>query len=80
MYVEVADAAVEAYVSDRGDGFDPDEVPADRLGVRESIRGRMARAGGSARIRRSSDGGTEVVLALPVPGTPAPAPQREESR
>ncbi|MGJ7439430.1 ATP-binding protein [Aquipuribacter sp. MA13-6] len=66
VYVEVADDAVQVFVSDRGDGFDPDDVPSDRLGVRESIVGRMSRAGGSARVRPAPAGGTEVVLELPV--------------
>ncbi len=66
VYVEVADDAVQVFVSDRGDGFDPEDVPPDRLGVRESIVGRMARAGGSARVRPAPAGGTEVVLELPV--------------
>ncbi|WP_380164088.1 PspC domain-containing protein [Jannaschia sp. R86511] len=66
VYVEVADDAVQAFVSDRGDGFDPDDVPPDRLGVRESVVGRMVRAGGSARVRPAPAGGTEVVLELPV--------------
>ncbi|MFC3689066.1 PspC domain-containing protein [Aquipuribacter hungaricus] len=73
VYVEVADDAVQAYVSDRGDGFDVDAVPEDRLGVRESVLGRMRRAGGSARVRRPAAGGTEVVLELPVL---APVPQQ----
>ena len=66
VYVEVADDAVEAYVSDRGDGFDLDAVPEDRLGVRESVLGRMAPRGRPARVRRPAAGGTEVVLELPV--------------
>ena len=49
---------------DRGTGFDLDDVPADRLGVRQSILGRMERHGGSARVRRRDDG-TEVELRLP---------------
>ncbi|MCI2237969.1 PspC domain-containing protein [Paenibacillus sp. TRM 82003] len=57
----------EVFVRDRGPGFDLDAVPQDRLGVRESILGRMARAGGSASVRRPADGGTEVVLRLPAP-------------
>ncbi len=72
VYVEVADDAVVAYVSDRGDGFDVDAVPQDRLGVRESVLGRMRRAGGSAQVRRPATGGTEVVLELPVLAPPAP--------
>lgn len=65
-YVEVGADRVEAFVRDRGDGFDLEDVPADRLGVRESILGRMERVGGSAAVRRLDDG-TEVCLTLPLP-------------
>ncbi|MEP7368955.1 MAG: ATP-binding protein, partial [Dermatophilaceae bacterium] len=64
-YVEVGSELVEAFVRDHGPGFDMDAVPADRLGVRESILGRMSRHGGSAAVRRLEDG-TEVSLSLPV--------------
>jgi signal transduction histidine kinase len=67
VYLEVAEDAVTAFVTDGGDGFDVDDVPADRLGVRESVLGRMHRAGGSARVRRAPSGGAEVQLALPLP-------------
>jgi signal transduction histidine kinase/phage shock protein PspC (stress-responsive transcriptional regulator) len=63
-YVEIGPAGVEAFVRDRGDGFDLDTVPDDRLGVRQSILGRMERHGGTARVRRRDDG-TEVELRLP---------------
>jgi signal transduction histidine kinase len=63
--VEVGPVAVEAFVRDHGAGFDPDAVPGDRLGVRESILGRMHRHGGTAAVRRLEDG-TEVSLRLPV--------------
>lgn len=65
VYLEVTDAAAEVFVKDRGPGFDPDSVPPDRLGVRESIIGRMNRHGGTAAITSSPDG-TEVRLRLPV--------------
>jgi signal transduction histidine kinase/phage shock protein PspC (stress-responsive transcriptional regulator) len=65
VYLEVTDDAAEVFVKDRGPGFDPDAVPADRLGVRESIVGRMNRHGGTATITSSPDG-TEVRLRLPV--------------
>ena len=63
-YVEIGPTGVEAFVRDRGEGFDLDAVPADRLGVRQSILGRMERHGGTARVRRRDDG-TEVELRLP---------------
>ena len=55
-YVEIGPTGVEAFVRDRGAGFDLDAVPADRLGVRQSILGRMERHGGTARVRRRDDG------------------------
>ena len=41
---------VSVFVRDRGAGFDPAAVPADRRGVRESIVGRMERHRGRARV------------------------------
>jgi signal transduction histidine kinase/phage shock protein PspC (stress-responsive transcriptional regulator) len=77
-YVEIGAEGVEAYVRDHGDGFDLDDIPDDRLGVRESILGRMSRHGGAAKVRRMEQG-TEIELTLPgarpngVPGGPARA-------
>jgi len=51
-------------VRDRGAGFDPAAVPHERRGVRESILGRMRRAGGSAAVRSLPGGGTEVEIAI----------------
>ncbi|MDP9884746.1 signal transduction histidine kinase/phage shock protein PspC (stress-responsive transcriptional regulator) [Sinomonas atrocyanea] len=64
VYAETGRDATEVFVKDRGDGFDPDAVPEDRLGVRESIVGRMRRHGGEATIVSGPDG-TEVRLRLP---------------
>jgi phage shock protein PspC (stress-responsive transcriptional regulator) len=64
VYAEADPRRVHVFVRDRGPGFDPDAVPADRRGVRESVVGRMARHGGSAVITSSPTGGTEVELLL----------------
>ena len=64
VYAEVGDERIEAYVRDRGSGFDLASVPADRRGVRESIVGRMQRHGGTATIRRVPGSGTEVELTV----------------
>ncbi|MFL6101216.1 MAG: PspC domain-containing protein [Actinomycetales bacterium] len=72
-YVESSADGVSAFVRDRGDGFDVEDVPSDRLGVRESIIGRMARHGGQADVRRVTVGGTEVRLGLPAETSVVPA-------
>ncbi len=66
VFVEAADNGVHAYVRDTGSGFDPESVAPDRLGLRESIHGRMERAGGSADVVTGAGQGTEVHLFLPV--------------
>jgi len=65
IYAEVSPDRVEVFVRDRGTGFDPQAVPADRQGVRNSILDRMARHGGTAEIRSTPETGTEVRLKLP---------------
>ncbi|MFJ9208171.1 PspC domain-containing protein [Streptomyces sp. NPDC102264] len=64
VFAEVEGRTVFLSVRDRGPGFDPDAVPADRMGVRESIIGRMQRNGGTARLRSVPGGGTEVELEM----------------
>ncbi|WP_408647523.1 ATP-binding protein [Streptomyces geranii] len=64
VYAEVEGRTVFVSVRDRGPGFDLDSIPADRMGVRESIIGRMERNGGTARLRAVPGGGTEVELEM----------------
>ncbi|AJT64955.3 hypothetical protein T261_3285 [Streptomyces lydicus] len=64
VFAEVEGRTVFVSVRDRGPGFDLDAVPADRMGVRESIIGRMERNGGTARLRAAPDGGTVVELEM----------------
>ncbi|MEV7680851.1 PspC domain-containing protein [Streptomyces sp. NPDC088341] len=64
VFAEVEGRTVFLSVRDRGPGFDLDAVPADRMGVRESIIGRMQRNGGTARLRSVPGGGTEVELEM----------------
>jgi signal transduction histidine kinase len=65
VFAEADGDTVSAYVRDRGRGFDPDSVPPDRKGLSESITARMARHGGSARIRSAPGEGAEVTLVMP---------------
>jgi signal transduction histidine kinase len=63
VYVESRPGGVDVFVRDRGAGFDIDSLPEGRLGIRESIVGRMKRAGGSATVS-SRESGTEVHLSI----------------
>ncbi|GFE14888.1 histidine kinase [Streptomyces glebosus] len=64
VFAEVEGRTVFVSVRDRGPGFDLDAVPGDRMGVRESIIGRMERHGGTARLRSAPEGGTVVELEI----------------
>jgi signal transduction histidine kinase/phage shock protein PspC (stress-responsive transcriptional regulator) len=64
LYAEVEPHAIAVYIRDRGIGFDETTVPADRQGLRGSIRDRMGRHGGTAIVRSSPGAGTEVQLRM----------------
>jgi signal transduction histidine kinase len=67
VYAELSGERIQVFVRDRGAGFDPAAVPHERQGVRESILGRMRRAGGSAAVRSLPGGGTEVEITIDLP-------------
>lgn len=64
VYAEVEPGQVHVFVRDRGAGFDPATVAADRHGLADSIRGRMERHGGTVTLRTAPGEGTEVQLAV----------------
>lgn len=64
VFAEAEPDQVTIFVRDRGAGFDMGTVPEDRLGVRQSIIGRMERHGGTATVRSTPGEGTEVELQL----------------
>ncbi len=64
LYAEVAADRVEVFVRDRGVGFDPLTIPADRRGVRDSIIARMERHHGRAAVHSTPGQGTEIELVM----------------
>ncbi|WP_043654278.1 sensor histidine kinase [Nocardia thailandica] len=61
--VTIGAGGIRVVLRDDGAGFDPARVPADRMGVAVSIRGRMSRlAGGAAFVESSPGQGTTVTL------------------
>ncbi|MGO4102964.1 PspC domain-containing protein [Leifsonia sp. YAF41] len=75
VYLETGQTGIELSITDRGPGFSIEDIPDDRLGVKESILGRMRRVGGSATVRRGPGGaGTEILLVLPTVTAAGPPP------
>ncbi|MGN6798658.1 MAG: ATP-binding protein [Gaiellaceae bacterium] len=68
VYAEVEPTSVSVFVRDRGVGFDPGSVAADRRGIADSIESRLRRSGGSVTITSSPGTGTEVELSMPRGG------------
>jgi signal transduction histidine kinase len=65
VFAEVSPDSAEIVVRDKGRGFDPAAVPADRKGLAESVRGRMARHGGSVTVQSAPGEGAKVSLTMP---------------
>lgn len=65
VYAELTAGEFEVFIRDGGPGFDPAAIPDDRLGIRQSIIGRVERHGGHAEIHSSPGGRTEVALSIP---------------
>jgi signal transduction histidine kinase/phage shock protein PspC (stress-responsive transcriptional regulator) len=73
VFVEVATDRVDAFVRDRGVGFDRSAVTGEGRGIRQSIEARLDRIGGQATIETSPGHGTEVRLSIPLRAEPAGA-------
>ena len=59
------ETTVRAMVTDSGRGFDPADVDPARMGLKDSIMGRLGEVGGKARFFSSLGAGTTVVLEAP---------------
>lgn len=66
VYGEVTDSRFEIFVRDRGRGFQVQQVPDDRRGIRDSLIARTKRFGGSVVIESAPGEGTQVQLSLPL--------------
>jgi len=59
------DSKVRAMITDAGRGFAPAEIGEQRLGLKESVIGRLAEVGGNARVFSAPGAGTTVLLEVP---------------
>ncbi|WP_228804789.1 ATP-binding protein [Nocardia higoensis] len=77
LFAEVEPHQVSVFVRDRGDGFDPAAVSADRQGLAKSIRGRIERRGGRVEILSTPGRGTEVRIFMPRSDTGEAGPEAD---
>ncbi len=61
-----ADAEVSVMVIDAGKGFQIDEMGADRLGLRHSVRRRVEGVGGSVQVWSTPGRGTSIMIRIPA--------------
>lgn len=66
VVVLAAGTNVAVTVIDGGTGFDVDSVPADRMGLKLSVKDRIEQCGGTVRLWSSHGQGTAVMLQLPL--------------
>lgn len=59
------ETTVRAMVTDSGVGFDVKDVDSARLGLKDSVIGRLGEVGGNARLFSAAGSGTTVVLEVP---------------
>lgn len=59
------DSTVRAMVTDSGVGFNVKDIDSARLGLKDSVIGRLGEVGGTARLFSSPGSGTTVVLEVP---------------
>jgi len=78
LIVSATDTSVSWTVSDAGRGFDPGAVAPDRLGLRNSVVGRVQSAGGAVRVWSSPGQGTSVLITLPMTAVEAVAERSED--
>jgi signal transduction histidine kinase len=60
-----SDTHVSLVVTDQGEGFDPAEVPDDRLGLTHSVIERVRSVGGTTKIWSTPGAGTSIVISVP---------------
>lgn len=78
VYEEASPHLLQVFVRDHGEGFDADRLPTGRMGVSESIVGRMRQAGGTADIVSRPEWGTEVRLSMPLNTEPLQGERKAE--
>jgi signal transduction histidine kinase len=76
------EAEVTVMVVDSGRGFSESETATDRMGLRNSVRSRVERAGGTVRLWSTPGRGTSVMIRVPssAPSGASPVPSRRSQQ
>ncbi|QYF73721.1 sensor histidine kinase [Cryobacterium sp. PAMC25264] len=74
VVIDADEQNVSVMVLDAGRGFMEAETGSDRLGLRQSVRKRIERLGGSVQVWSRPGAGTSVLLTLPAPPARPEAP------
>ena len=71
VVIEPTDRDISVMVVDAGRGFTESETGPDRLGLRQAVRRRIERLGGSVTVMTRPGAGTSVLLTVPAPACDA---------
>jgi hypothetical protein len=66
LFLDQSEQSLSVMIVDHGIGFDPADIPANRLGIRRSLVQRIEGNGGTVRIWSAAGVGTSVVITLPL--------------
>jgi signal transduction histidine kinase len=66
LFLDSSDRDLSVMVVDHGIGFDPNDIPPNRLGIRRSLVQRIEGNGGTVRIWSAVGAGTSIVISLPL--------------
>lgn len=66
IFLDASEETLSVMIVDHGRGFDPDTIPANRLGIRRALIDRIEGCGGTVRIWSAVGAGTSVVIAVPL--------------
>ncbi|MEO7545435.1 MAG: ATP-binding protein, partial [Terrimesophilobacter sp.] len=68
IFLDSSETTLTIMIVDQGRGFDVDAVPADRLGIRQSVIHRVEAVGGTVKIWSAAGAGTSVIIVVPLRG------------
>jgi signal transduction histidine kinase len=66
VFLDATEESLSVMIVDHGRGFDPETIPANRLGIRRALVDRITGCGGTVRLWSAIGAGTSVVITVPL--------------